>query len=84
MKTDTLYKLIIATLVTYLIVSIIFSYGFHRKISSLELKNDSLNVELINLRESNKILEDELQFREDEITYWGMKYDSVKTYLEHN
>ena len=29
------------------------------------------------LKEENKNLKNEIQLREDEISYWGMKYDSL-------
>jgi hypothetical protein len=84
MKTETIYKLLTVTLSFYVIFSIFISYIMHNNIDSLESVRDSLTIELDKSKKETQILEDELQFREDEITYWGMKYDSVKTYLQRN
>jgi hypothetical protein len=84
MKTETIYKLLLVTLFFYLIFSISVGRIMHTNIDSLEAARDSLIIELDKSKQETQILEDELQFREDEITYWGMKYDSVKTYLQRN
>lgn len=36
-----------------------------------------MNHELKSIKHENKILKNEIQLREDEISYWGMKYDSI-------
>ena len=36
-----------------------------------------MSHELKTVKQENKILKNEVQLREDEITYWGMKYDSI-------
>ena len=33
--------------------------------------------EVKSLKEENRVLKNEVQLREDEISYWGMKYDSI-------
>jgi len=38
---------------------------------------NKMNHELKNLKHENKQLKNEVQLREDEISYWGMKYDSL-------
>ena len=54
-------------------------------LSNLANKNRVLNEELKyqknvikDLYEENEILQEIVQDRESEITYWGMKYDSIK------
>ena len=36
-----------------------------------------MNNENANLKEENRILKNEVQYREGEISYWGMKCDSL-------
>ena len=45
----------------------------------LQKSKDYNNLKLENnrLKEENRILRNEVQLREGEITYWGMKYDSI-------
>ena len=38
---------------------------------------NKMNHELKSIKQENKILKNEIQLREDEISYWGMKYDSL-------
>ena len=38
---------------------------------------NKMNHELKSIKQENKILKNEIQLREDEILYWGMKYDSL-------
>jgi len=40
---------------------------------------DSLNEIIVDQKEQIHFLRDELQFKESEISYWGHKYDSIKT-----
>jgi len=40
---------------------------------------DSLNEIIVDQKEQIHYLRDELQFKESEISYWGHKYDSIKT-----
>ena len=49
-------------------------------------ENDSLKSELISkdsiifeLQDQVEILQDDIQLREGEISYWGQKYDSLRT-----
>jgi predicted nuclease with TOPRIM domain len=41
-----------------------------------------MSHELKSLKHENKQLKNEVQLREDEISYWGMKYDSL-AYEKH-
>lgn len=54
-------------------------------LSNLSNKNRVLNEELVHqkkitkdLYEENKILQEIIEDKENEISYWGMKYDSIK------
>jgi len=38
---------------------------------------NKMNHELKSVKHENKQLKNEVQLREDEISYWGMKYDSL-------
>lgn len=38
---------------------------------------NKMNHELKSVKHENKQLKNEIQLREDEISYWGMKYDSL-------
>lgn len=38
---------------------------------------NKMSHELKSVKQENKILKNEIQLREDEISYWGMKYDSL-------
>ena len=38
---------------------------------------NKMSHELKSLKHENKQLKNEVQLREDEISYWGMKYDSL-------
>jgi len=40
---------------------------------------DSLNEIIVDQKDQIHFLKDELQFKESEISYWGHKYDSIKT-----
>jgi len=58
----------------------------NRTNSQVYQENDSLKSELISkdsiifdLQYQVEILQDDIQLREDEISYWGQKYDSLRT-----
>lgn len=80
MKNETIYKLVIITLTFYVIFSGYVNYNYIKKNKSLKLENEKLINQIKKLDEENNVLENEIQLREDEITYWGMKYDSIKDY----
>jgi hypothetical protein len=44
---------------------------------SSQLRISKYKQEIKTLNEENRVLMNEVQLREDEISYWGMKYDSV-------
>lgn len=43
-----------------------------------ERKIDSLQTHIFELEEEQEILLNELKWREEEVSYWGQKYDSIK------
>jgi len=43
---------------------------------------NKMSHELKSVKHENKQLKNEIQLREDEISYWGMKYDSL-AYEKH-
>jgi predicted nuclease with TOPRIM domain len=81
MKNETIYKLVIITLLFYVIFSGFINYNFIKKNKSLKAEKAELVEQVKNLDDQVNILENELQLREDEVSYWGMKYDSIKASL---
>lgn len=51
-------------------------------ILDLRKKIDSLKTEIANRDEEIDLLEEGIQLREGEISYWGHKYDSLKIKIE--
>jgi hypothetical protein len=51
-------------------------------ILDLRKKIDSLKTEIADRDEQIELLEDGIQLREGEISYWGHKYDSLKIRIE--
>ena len=56
------------------------------RINTQIYENDSLKSELVSkdsiifeLQDQVEILQDDIQLREGEISYWGRKYDSLRT-----
>jgi hypothetical protein len=81
MRNETIYKLVIITLALYVFLSGFFSYKFVKQIKSLKSENEKLSSQVDKLENENEVLDNELQLREDEVAYWGMKYDSIKVSL---
>ena len=68
-----------------LVLSLIFLLIGMFKISNLTNENKKIKQELETqkitikyLEEENEILLESLEDRENEVSYWGMKYDSVR------
>ena len=51
-------------------------------ILDLRKKIDSLKTEIANRDEEIDLLEEGIQLREGEISYWGHKYDSLKIKID--
>jgi cell division protein FtsL len=85
-KKDVVSALFISTLVVVLVISFIALLNERNLIKFGELQSsqrtiDSLKFENEKLKEQIKVLDNDMQLREDEITFWGMKYDSVSSVL---
>lgn len=63
-------KLFYMTLGVYIMLSIMV-------IVSSQLRISKFKEEVKSLKEENRVLKNEVQLREGEISYWGMKYDSI-------
>ncbi len=67
-------KIILITVVVLMIFDITFTILLFNKLNSdIKIYENKNKV----LKEENKNLRNEIQLREDEISYWGMKYDSL-------
>lgn len=55
----------------------------YKKIEIVTNDNNILKERNTDLENQIKILENNIQLREDEIAYWGMKYDSVNYVLNN-
>lgn len=55
----------------------------YKKMEILISDNNILKERNTELENQIKILENNIQLREDEIAYWGMKYDSVNYVLNN-
>jgi hypothetical protein len=53
-------------------------YLYKQEIARLNKKIDSLILLVKEYEEEVEGMQDEIQFREGEISYWGRKYDSIK------
>ena len=69
----------------FLVLSLIFLLIGMFRISNLTNENKKIKQELKKqkitikyLEEENEILLEALEDRENEVSYWGMKYDSIK------
>jgi hypothetical protein len=70
-----------------IVLSSIFLIGCETQHSITDTKTllakiDSLQVEIKEQKEEINFLEDELQLRESEISYWGRKYDSLREVID--
>jgi hypothetical protein len=70
MKNKFTLIFIIVLIVFYTSFVLILFNKLHSNIKTYENENKVL-------KEENKNLRNEIQLREDEISYWGMKYDSL-------
>lgn len=52
----------------------------NQRVDQLEYTIDSLNAKITEYEEAVEVLGDDLQWKEEEISYWGQKYDS--TFIE--
>lgn len=52
------------------------------KVHALQYSIDSLENQINEYHESIMDMSDELQWKEEEISYWGQKYDSTKLELQ--
>ena len=67
-------KITLITVVVLMIFDITFTILLFNKLNSdIKIYENKNKV----LKEENKNLRNEIQLREDEISYWGMKYDSL-------
>lgn len=67
-------KIILIIVVVLMIFDITFTILLFNKLNSdIKIYENKNKV----LKEENKNLRNEIQLREDEISYWGMKYDSL-------
>ena len=48
------------------------------EVKELKHQNDSLKVRITDLEKHIEFLSNELELREDEISFWGQKYDSCR------
>ena len=68
------------------LVQVIIFFIFLKNYKKMEIViNDiqTLKGHNIELENQIKFLENDIQLREDEIAYWGMKYDSVNSILNN-
>lgn len=54
----------------------------NQRVDQLEYTIDSLNSKITEYEEAIEVLGDDLQWKEEEISYWGQKYDSTKIELQ--
>lgn len=62
--------------------NIMFLLGVYVMVSLLSIVSQLKTIsnykeEVKSLKEENRVLKNEVQLREGEISYWGMKYDSI-------
>lgn len=79
-------KLTITFMIILSLVQVIIFFIFLKNYKKMEIViNDiqTLKGHNIELENQIKFLENDIQLREDEIAYWGMKYDSVNSILNN-
>jgi hypothetical protein len=70
MKNKFTLVFIVVLIVFYISFILLLFDKFHSDVKIYENENKEL-------KEENKNLKNELQLSEDEVSYWGMKYDSL-------
>jgi hypothetical protein len=79
MRKITITLMIILSLVQAIILFMFLKD--YKKMEILIIDNNILKAHNSDLEGQIKDLENDIQLREDEIAYWGMKYDSVNSVL---
>jgi len=54
----------------------------NQRVDQLEYTIDSLNAKITEYEDAVEFLGDDLQWKEEEISYWGQKYDSTFVELQ--
>jgi hypothetical protein len=79
MRKITITLMIILSLVQAIILFMFLKN--YKKMEILIIDNNIIKAHNSDLEGQIKDLENDIQLREDEIAYWGMKYDSVNSVL---
>jgi hypothetical protein len=80
MKKITITLMIILSLVQAIILFMFLKN--YKKMEIVIIDNNILKAHNSELEGQIKDLKNDIQLREDEIAYWGMKYDSVNSVLK--
>jgi hypothetical protein len=78
-------KITITFMIILSLVQVITLFMFlknYKKMEIVIIDNNILKAHNSDLEGQIKDLENDIQLREDEIAYWGMKYDSVNSVLK--